>query len=941
MKLVRSFFLLVCVLSLGCISHAQEKVVKREVLSLDKGWRFHLGDVPFPVVKGHNATYRNAKAGRAGGAASTDYDDSAWRMLNLPHDWAIEGRVDSTANLSQGYYHRGYGWYRRKFRLAPEDKGKHIELQFDGIATHATIWVNGTVLHRNWCGYTSMYIDITPYATYGDNLNTIAVRVDANAQEGWWYEGAGIYRHTWLVKRSSLHIATDGVYAHPVKTADGRWEIPAEVTLYNSGKLSANGEVEVSLHASDGTKLTAATASVGVGALKEGIARMKLIVADPQLWSPDSPTLYQVKTVVRQNGRQMDEVTTSCGFRTIRFDKDTGFWLNGKNIKIKGVCNHQDHAGVGVAVPDALWEFRLRKLKEMGVNAYRAAHNPTSKEFMAMCDSMGIMVMDENRLFNTSPEYVRQLQWLVRRDRNCPSVILWSVFNEEPMQGTKNGYEMVRRMSAVVKELDTTRPVTAAMNGGFFSEYNVLQAVEVGGFNYQIGSYDRFHAKSPDLPLTSSEDGSAFMVRGEYKTDKSKNVFDSYDTAATGWGATHRRAWKEIATRPWMAGCFYWTGFDYHGEPTPFTWPSVSSFFGIMDLCGFPKSAYYLHQAQWREDIPVLELIPHWNWPADSIGKPIKVMAFSNADKVLLKLNGEKISEQVVDPYEMNTWMVPYKPGKLEAIGYKNGKVVARAKVETTKQAVQVKLTPYRPTLAGDGQDATPVMVEVVDSKGRHVPTAQYMMTFHIEGPARIIGLGNGNPNCHEAEKGYKRSLFNGLAQVIIQTEEREGEVYLTATAEGLEPATLIIPVNKVELPPFVAIEHPQMILDKWLFSPFSMERPDVNCRIADNDMNTWEAINAGNALLLKNAKYVIWRNAFKLAEPYQKAGGIVLFKKVAGKAEVWLNRKLLGKKNTVNERDFKVEFPPMQEDCELRVLLHSSANTHVGLKGMVTIQSK
>ena len=941
----RLFILLACIAACSVLCHAQEKVTQREVLSLDKGWRFHKGDIPFPVVKGHNNTYRNAKAGRAGGAAATNYDDASWRMVNLPHDWAIEGRIDSTANLSQGYYHRGFGWYRRKFRLEPEDKGKHIELQFDGISTHATIWVNGTVLHRNWCGYTSMYIDITPYATYGDNLNTIAVRVDAEAQEGWWYEGAGIYRHTWLVKRSPLHIMTDGVFANPVKRNENNWEIPAEVTLYNSGKLSADGEVEVSLFAPDGSLLTTQKTRLQVGSLQEEVAKVNLTVTDPQLWSPEHPTLYRVKTVVRQNNTVMDEVVTRCGFRTARFDKDTGFWLNGENIKLQGVCVHQDHAGVGVAVPDALLEFRLSKLKEMGVNAIRAVHNPMAKEFMALCDSMGFMVMDENRLFNTSPEYVRQLQWLIRRDRNCPSVILWSVFNEEPMQGTENGYEMVRRMSHVVKQLDTTRPVTAAMNGGFTAEHNVSQAVDVGGFNYQIGQYDRVHKLRPELPLTSSEDGSAIMVRGEYRTDRSKHILGSYDTERVGWGATHRRAWREVATRPWMAGCFYWTGFDYHGEPTPFAWPSASSFFGIMDLCGFPKSAYWIHQAQWRKDIPVLELIPHWNWPADSIGRPIKVMAFSNADKVKLKLNGKTISEQKVDPYEMNTWTVPYKPGKLEAIGYdKSGKVVARAKVETTQEPMRLQLTPYRTSLNGDGRDAMPITVEALDKKGRHVPTANLMVTFEISGPARIIGLGNGNPNCHEAEKGNKRSLFNGLAQVIIQTTEETGEVTFTARAEGLEPSTLTIPVQEAPIPPFVAVENPPMLLDAWSMSPFYSEKPDVPRPLADNDMNTWQSVSVSARkgwLLPTDAQYVIYRTVFTPYKEYQTKGGTLLFNNVAGKAEFWLNGKLIGKKEDVNERDFKVTFPATEGECDLRVLLHSSPKTHVGLKGIVMLQTR
>ncbi len=940
---MKKIFVAICMsLLLGSgLAAAEGKVTHREVLSLDKGWLFHLGDIPDPIIKGHNETYRSTKAGRAIGAASVDYDDSGWRLLNLPHDWAIEGKIDSTANLSQGYYNRGKGWYRRKFRLPEEDKGKHIELQFDGISTHATIWVNGTLVHRNWCGYTSMYIDITPFATYGDNLNTIAVKVDAVPQEGWWYEGAGIYRHTSLVKRSPLHIVTDGVFAHPVKDEYGVWNIPGEVTVNNSGKLAADAVVKMTVVDPDGKKVAEGEQSLTVASLKDGVAKISLRVDNPKLWSPETPVLYTVKTVVSQNGVQTDKEVTKCGFRTIRFDKDSGFWLNGKNVKIKGVCNHQDHAGVGVAIPESLWKFRLERLKEMGVNAYRLSHNPASKEFMAMCDSMGIMVIDENRLFNPSPEYVRQLEWLVRRDRNCPSVILWSVFNEEPMQGTENGYEMVRRMASVVKELDTSRPVTAAMNGGFFSPYNVSQAVDVGGFNYQISNYDRFHKSNPELPLTSSEDGSAFMTRGEYHTDKSKHIYDSYDSASAGWGATHRRAWKEVAQRPWMAGCFYWTGFDYHGEPTPFTWPSVSSFFGIMDICGFPKSAFYLHKAQWKPEEPMVELIPHWNWPADSIGKPIKVMAFSNVDKVRLRLNGKTISEQPVDIYEMNTWEVPYKPGRLEAEGYKDGKIVARAKVETTGEPVRLRLTPYFQELKGDGCDATPVTVEALDNKGRHIPVAQNLVEFEISGPGRIIGVGNGDPNCHESEKAPHRSLFNGLAQVIVQADETPGEIILRARADGLKDAVITIPVVKAQLKPLVKVESPQIILDRWFLSPFFKERPDVAMKIADNDMNTWEPVAPGVAQFLKDASYVMWRTELKLSREYEENGGVLLFKNVAGKAEIWLDGRLIAQKDDVNERDFKVEFSQVEGPCELRVLLSSSPNTHVGLKGTIKVQSR
>lgn len=913
----------------------------RETLSLDKGWKFHLGDIPFPTIKGHKATYINAKAGRAGGAAAVDYDDSLWRMLDLPHDWAVEGQFSSEANLSQGYRTRGIGWYRRSFRLSPDDKGKHIELQFDGISTHATIWVNGTILHRNWCGYTSMYIDVTPYVTYGDNINTIAIRVDANAQEGWWYEGAGIYRHTWLVKRSPLHIATDGIYAHPALENDGSWKVPIEVLLNNSGQTTAKSEIIVALFDPTGKKVTEGSTNVTVMPLQNKYAYLSLSVLNPDLWSPDNPTLYKIRTVVNRNGAIQDEVVTKCGFRSIRFDKDTGFWLNGQNMKIKGVCCHQDHAGVGVAVPDALWEFRIRKLKAMGANAYRIAHHPAAKEFMEACDSLGLMVMDENRIFNTSPEYIRQLEWLIKRDRNHPCVIMWSVFNEEPMQGTENGYEMVRRMYHVVKSLDKTRPVTAAMNGGFFAPYNVSKAVDVAGFNYQINNYDRFHKENPELPLLSSEDGSAFMVRGEYVTDFSKNIIDSYDSQSANWGATHRKAWKEIDTRPWMAGCFYWTGFDYRGEPTPFQWPSASSFFGIMDLCGFPKMAYYLHQAQWRTDVPILKLIPHWNWPSDSIGKPIKVMAISNVDSIRLILNSQTVSTQKADKYDMNTWTVPYYPGKLEAIGYQHGKAIAHSMVETTETPIRLRITSEKAYLNGNGRDVLPLTIETLDSQGRHVPTADSMVEFKISGPGKIIGLGNGNPNSHEPEKGNRGSLFNGLSQVIIQSEERKGEIIFIASARGLKSDSIKIPVLQVSIPAFVPVEENTVVLKKWLVSPASLKKPDVNQLIADNDMNSWQPTSIGELHTYGRACFVMLHTTFKLPEIIQKEGGTILFRKLKGKAEIWFNHRCLGEKTNEKEEDFIVSFPQGSSQGLLRVLLKAEPNKPIGMNGTVEIEKR
>ena len=758
-----------------------------------------------PEMKTHLDFYRNAKAGRARGAAAIVYDDSPWRLLDLPHDWAVEGPFDPNESVSQGYRPRSIGWYRRQFRLDEADRGKHLELQFDGVATYCTVWFNGTLVARNWCGYTSFYVDITPIAQYGNGTNTIAVRVDADAMEGWWYEGAGIYRHTWLVKRSPTHIITDGVYANPVQNQHGAWKVPVEVTLENSGANAEQAEVAVTLRDAAGKRVAEKKTSARVGPLAQAVAKLELPVSRPKLWSVDEPTLYQVATVVSRGGKAMDAVTNTCGFRTIRFDADKGFFLNDQPLKLHGVCNHQDHAGVGVAVPDSLWEFRLRRLKEMGVNAHRCSHNPPAREFLDACDRLGMLVMDENRNFNTSPEYVRQLEWMVRRDRNHPSVILWSVFNEEPFQGTEQGFEMVRRMSAVVKGLDTTRPVTAAQSGGQLNPANVSQAVDLVGFNYQIKSYDQYHEANPRKPMTSSEDTSGLMTRGEYATDKTRNIYSSYDTEYPEWGATHRVAWKAIGTRSFLAGGFVWTGFDYRGEPQPYAWPSVSSFFGCLDVCGFPKTAFFLHQAQWIENRPILTLVPHWNW-AGREGQPIKVMALANCDTVALSLNGKVLGEKPVDKYEMATWDVPYAPGKLEAVGKKDGKQVARFTVGTTGEPAALRLTPDRAALAGDGWDALPVTVEVLDQDGCPVPTANLPVEFEITGPGAIIGHGNGDPNSHEPEKGKRRSLFNGLAQVIVQSQRNgSGTLVLTAKANGLKPAVMRIEVKPVA--PWPAVE--------------------------------------------------------------------------------------------------------------------------------------
>ena len=921
---------------------AQPASPVRERLSLDADWRFHLGDIPMPVIHGHADTYNNAKAGVAWGAAAPDFDDSDWAKVQVPHDWVVEGPFSPTANISQGYRPRGIAWYRRHIRFAETDRGQHLELQFDGIATHATVWVNGLLVHRNFCGYTSFQIDLTPLATFGDQLNTIAVRVDADTQEGWWYEGGGLYRHTWLVKRAPVHIETYGVFANPVRGADGQWSIPVEVTLNTIEPAAVETEVSAELFDPEGRPVVGGLARVTVAPFTATTAALPLAFpGTPRLWSLATPTLYCLRTTVRRAGRVVDETETRCGFRTLRFDANEGFFLNDQPVKLQGTCNHQDHAGLGVALPDALLDYRVRRLKELGSNAYRSAHNPPAGEFIEACDRLGLLVMDENRNFNYTPDYLGQLRMMLKRDRNSPSVILWSVFNEEPMQGTPQGREMVRRLVAEVRRLDTTRPVTAAMNSGMNNESGVFEAVDVMGFNYNDHVYDSFHQKYPHLPITSAEDTSAFMTRGEFANDTARNVITSYDDECADWGRTHRKAWQLIAERPFLAGGFVWTGFDYRGEPQRLEWPSVSSVFGIMDTCGFAKTAYYMHQADWIKDQPVLAIAPHWNW-AGREGQEIRVIVMTNAASAELLLNGATLGRKERPAYDYIEWQVPYAAGQLEAVAYAaDGREVSRTSVSTTGVAVAITLTPDRDWLAGDGADAMPITVSVVDAQGRVVPGADAPVTFTLSGPGQNIGHGNGDHNCHDPEKGPWRRVFHGLAQLIVQSAIGAGELRVRAEAPGLQAAEVVIAVRAVPAIPVLPAAEPRFALDKWRVAPAQVAQPDANVVMSEADMNSWMAVSVGSLQTVPVGHWALYRANFTPWAGIAGQGGRVLFGELHGRAEFWLDGKKVAEKSTAAPGAFALELPAKPGRRELTVLIQAEGRAQTGFAGSVVVVAR
>ncbi|MCU6501317.1 DUF4982 domain-containing protein [Rugamonas sp. A1-17] len=917
---------------------ADARAAAPERLSLDAGWRFLQGDVALPTIKGLGASYLSSKAGEAQGPANADFDDSAWRRVDLPHDWAVEGPFDAEQNKSQGYRARGIGWYRRYLSLPASDRGRHIELQLDGVATHSTVWVNGIVVNRNWSGYNGRQLDITPYLRYGAEVNTIAVRVDAEVMEGWWYEGAGMYRHTWLVKRDALHIATDGIHANPVQK-NGRWTLPVTVQVDSSAEAARDARLEVSVLAPDGSEVAHGAAPLRVGALRNASAQLTLAVRQPQLWTLERPALYRVRAVLRDAKGELDRAETHTGFRTLRFDAERGLFLNGQPIKLQGVAIHQDHAGVGVAVPDAIWEFRLRQLKAMGVNAIRFAHNAPAAEVLDLTDRMGMLVMDENRNFNTSPDYLQQLTWLVRRDRNRPSVALWSIFNEEPLQGTEIGYQMARRMAAAVKELDPTRPVTAAMHGGLFAEKSAVRALDVAGINYQVWEYEHFHQVYPHQPVFSSEDTSAFMSRGDYTTDWNKHLVATYDDDAAGWGQTQRQSWKLISAHPFLAGGFAWTGLDYRGEPTPHGWPSASSFFGIMDLCAFPKNAFYFRQAMWVKDRTIVKVMPHWNWRGRE-GQPIKVRVATNAPRVRLLLNGATIGEQDVAPFDMATFQVPYAPGKLEAVALRGGVEAGRDSVETSGPAARLVLTPDRAAIAGDGADAVPVTVSAVDAQGHPVPDANLLVRFEAEGAGAIIGVGNGDPNSHEADKASERSLYNGLAQVIVQSRRAgHGSFTLRARADGLEPAQTALAVREVAPIPAVAEAEPVVRPAPWRISPPQAERPDPNQALADNDMKSW---GWGEPPLRQAPEALRWRSyrvSFSLRADRNDGRARLVMREIAGKAEGWLDGAKLGEKSAPAPGPLTLTLPQGAAWRTLTVLVEAQPGQPSGLTGDVLVE--
>ena len=783
---------------------------QRETIRLNEGWRFALGHAADPAKDfGCGTEYFNyltkANSIHNEGPYVMKFDASDWQEVSVPHDWVTTLPYASEASHSHGYKTVGYkypetsvGWYRKVIQIPAEDLGKHIALQFDGIFRDARVWFNGFYMGTEPSGYATQVYDVTEYVNYGGD-NLICVRADATLEEGWFYEGAGIYRDVWLLKSAAVSVAPFGTFVYAaLKAPYTSANIHIETEVNNHSLTAQTCEVSQRLLDADGKEVgrTEGTTLALKGKETRG-CQQQLTLTNPHLWSTADPYLYKVETTVKVNGQVTDVYKTTTGIRDVAFDADKGFLLNGEPVKLKGVNMHQDHAGVGAAIPEALMAWRIQQLKKFGCNAYRSSHNPMTPALLDICDREGMLVIDENRLAGINQEHLRLLEAMIRRDRNHPSVILWSDGNEEwGMENTVQGTRIAAAMREYTRLFDPTRHSTIANAGGG----EMIKGLDVVGYNYIMqNNVDERRKQHPDWKIVGTEETTGCGTRGVYfDSPDQPGRMKSMNLTADKDGTENRieRGWKFYAERPWGAGLFYWTGFDYRGEPNPLKYPATDSEFGILDYCGFPKDeAWYLKS--WWTDEPTLHIFPHWNLQGHE-GEEIELWAYSNCDEVELTVNGQKLGRQKMPRNGHLKWKAVYRPGKVVATGYKNGRRILTETIETTKPAARIALSADRQTIMADGRDMAVVTVEVRDQKGRVVPDACPMLTFRLEGDGRILGAGNGDPSYlgedHPKAKDCREfsiPAFNGLAQVLIQGGHNPSSLVLSCSADQLKAGAL------------------------------------------------------------------------------------------------------------------------------------------------------
>jgi beta-galactosidase len=830
---------------------ASASVPARERLSFDADWRFTKGD---PPGIGDELSYTNIKPwvmatgnqfvkdgkptvrppGNPGGDVTyvqPGFDDSGWQAVTLPHDWAIEGPFNLHAPGETGKLPwEGVGWYRKHFTIPASDQGRRIYLDVDGAMSYANVWVNGQYIGGWPYGYSSWELDLTPYLKFGAE-NVVAIRLDNPPDSSRWYPGAGIYRNVWLVKTGPVHVGHWGTYVTTPEVSPAAATVKIQVMVDNDADSDATVSVKNEIYALKANRdIGKAVASITVDGLKlpahqNRSNETQIKIKDPRLWSLEKPQEYVIVTSIEQDGKSLDTYRTPFGIRTIRFDADNGFFLNGEHVHLNGVCDHSDLGALGTAVNVSALRRQIEILKEMGCNSIRTSHNPPAPELLDLCDSMGMLVMDESfdcwehgkrpndyhLLFKDWHE--KDWRAELERDRNHPSIILWSIGNEVPDQGRPAGYRIGAELTRIAHEEDPTRPTTAACDHPASGFDGFQTNLDVFGYNYKPFLYARFHQANPNQPLFGSETASCISSRGEYfypvSTNKNDGEHDcqmsSYDLSAPEWATIPDTEFKGQDENPFVAGEFVWTGFDYLGEPTPFYGPndpSRSSYFGIVDLAGFKKDRFYLYQAHWRPDFPMAHIVPqNWNWP-DRVGQVTPVFVYTSGDSAELFLNGKSLGLKKKGPYQYRIcWYgVKYEPGKLKVVAYKNGRHWATDVVQTTGPAAKLALQPDRDKIRADGKDLSFVTLTVEDKHGLMVPQADDPVHFQISGPGEIVATDNGDPTDLTSFPSHDRKAFNGLCLAIVRSEAgKSGTIKLAATSEKLKTTEVEIKTRAVQ----------------------------------------------------------------------------------------------------------------------------------------------
>lgn len=785
-------------------------------IRLDDDWRFHHGDIPCPPT----GNPLDVKAGHARGAASPDFDDRDWRIVRLPHDWGIESAPSPEAIHSQGYYPRGIGWYRRALSLPTEWEDRKLTLEFEGLGRNASVWVNGFYLGRHASGYTPFLCDIsdtvprwrfqeTATPVHDGRPEVVAMRLDAREPEGWWYEGCGIYRSVWLHVLDRVHFAIHGSWCETPAASAARATVRAHACVVNDRDAPCQIAVRGALHDREGAVVAEIAASARQVPPGEHELVMDAVLDRPRLWSPDDPYLYRLRMALVTEGGVTDERELPLGVRWFAFDAERGFFLNGQPLKLQGVSCHQDFAGVGVALPDRLHEKRVELVKAMGANAFRCAHNPPAPAFLDACDRLGLLVLDENRKLDISPEGLDDLRLLIRRDRHHPCVVAWSLFNEEFAATRPLAAKAIRTAARVARQEDPSRPRTFAGNNflkGPGTQDVCWEPVDLVGRNYGWDAYDREHVRRPEYKCLATEFSALREHRGVYVGAAGKGGVATpldrpfvaasadggapavVDTAGNILAASFAELvahWRAIAERGFMAGGFLWTALDFRGENS---WPRIHSAFGAMDLCGFRKDSFYYFRAWWRPEEPLAHLFPHWTWPGWE-GRTVYLRAIANGEEAELFVNGRSLGRKPMPPLGFLEWAVEYQPGEAVVVAYRGGVEVCRDVVRTAGPPARLRLEADRAALAADGRDCACVTVALLDAAGTLVPNADVPVRFSIEGPGRLLGCGNGDPLDHTLDASPVRKTYGGLCLAIVQSGAEEGRIKLRAQADGLPGA--------------------------------------------------------------------------------------------------------------------------------------------------------